>query len=377
MASLPTRSFTGIVQTIAAGIQGRASALIDFSIGSPLRAIAESFAGVALWLESLALQILTATRAATSSGADLDTFMADFGLTRLGASASVGQVTFSRFTAGAQAVIPIGATVQSADGTQSYFVTIDATNTAYNAGLSGYVVPVGITSIAVPVMAVTPGGGGNAVAGSVTVMTSVIPFIDQVTNAANFASGADQETDYAFRLRFRMFIASLSKGTLLAVGYAITSLKLGMAYSIVENKDRDGTPHYGFFYVVADDGSGTPPTPTMTTVYAAVDAVRAAGVWFAVFPPTLVIVTPSLSISVAAGYDVNATVAAVSNAILGYINAITVGRGLAWSKLVQLAYEASPGVVNVSGVTVNGRAGDIWADPNVRLIAGPIVVTGS
>lgn len=374
MASLPTRSFTGIVQTIAAGIQGRASALIDFSVGSPLRAIAESFAGVTLWLEALALQIMTTTRAATSSGADLDTWVADYGLTRLGASAAVGQVTFSRFTAGAQAVIPVGATVQSTDGTQSYFVTVDATNTAYNAGLGGYVVPVGVLSATVPVVAVTPGGGGNASAGTVTLMTSVIPYIDTVTNAGAFLSGSDQETDYALRQRFAAFIASLSKGTRAAIGYAVTSLKLGMSFSIVENKNLDGSANAGFFYVVADDGSGAPPSSTMTAVYAAVDAVRAASVRFAIFPPQLLPVSPTLALTTAPGYDHNYVVGTVADAVKAYIGSLTVGHGLPWSKLVQLAYEASPGVTNVYNVRVNGTIGDIAANPNVRLTVGTVVV---
>ncbi|HHW4679686.1 MAG TPA: baseplate J/gp47 family protein [Xylella sp.] len=57
--------------------------------------------------------------------------MADYGLTRLPASAASGVVTFSHFTPTHQAVLPVGALVQTADGTQQYAVTVDATSPAW------------------------------------------------------------------------------------------------------------------------------------------------------------------------------------------------------------------------------------------------------
>ncbi|MFX8028091.1 baseplate J/gp47 family protein, partial [Acinetobacter baumannii] len=106
--------------------------LVDLTVGSVLRAIVEANAAVVVWLEGLLLQVLAITRAATSSGADLDSWVADFGVTRLPAVAATGIVTFSRFTTTQQVLVPVGATVQTADGTQQFTVTIDTTNPAYN-----------------------------------------------------------------------------------------------------------------------------------------------------------------------------------------------------------------------------------------------------
>ncbi|MGT3569124.1 baseplate J/gp47 family protein, partial [Klebsiella pneumoniae] len=58
MASLNIKSFATLVRDQATAIQAKASSLIDFTIGSILRSVAESNAGVALWLESLVLQVL-------------------------------------------------------------------------------------------------------------------------------------------------------------------------------------------------------------------------------------------------------------------------------------------------------------------------------
>src|SRR3954466_6312496 len=132
MATLQTYTFGQIVSNTATAVQGSASALMNFAVGSVLRAIAEATASVVLWLQAIVLQVLTLTRAATSVGSDLDSWCADFGFPRLSASPATGQVTFSRFTATQQAVVPIGATIQTADGTQKFAVTIDTTNTAYS-----------------------------------------------------------------------------------------------------------------------------------------------------------------------------------------------------------------------------------------------------
>ena len=69
---LPLQTFTTLVQNMAAGVQGSAAQLIDLSVGSVLRALLEACASVALWMQWLILQVLSMTRAATSSGADLD-----------------------------------------------------------------------------------------------------------------------------------------------------------------------------------------------------------------------------------------------------------------------------------------------------------------
>src|SRR3954454_17883147 len=101
---------------MGAVLQSSATALVDMSVGSVIRAIFEANASVALWMQWLILQVLQTTRAATSSGSDLDSWMMDFGLTRLPASPSSGMVIFSRFANSLPAAIPVGSIVKTADG---------------------------------------------------------------------------------------------------------------------------------------------------------------------------------------------------------------------------------------------------------------------
>ena len=111
MATEDTQSFSGIVANFATAVQGAATQLVDFTVGSVLNAIAEAVAGVALWLQGLYLQVLALTRAATSSGTDLDSWFADYGFAREAAQAAYGTETFYRYTPTNSTLIPVGATV--------------------------------------------------------------------------------------------------------------------------------------------------------------------------------------------------------------------------------------------------------------------------
>ena len=93
---LPLQNFATLVQQMAASVQGAAGQLLDLTVGSVLRALLEASASIALWLQWLILQVLTITRAATSVGPDLDSWMADFSFTRLPGAAASGVVTFGR-----------------------------------------------------------------------------------------------------------------------------------------------------------------------------------------------------------------------------------------------------------------------------------------
>ena len=112
---LQLQTFTTLVQNMAAAVQSAATQLLDLTVGSTLRAVLEANASIALWMQWLILRVLQTTRAATSTDSDLDSWMADFSLTRLPAVPANGIVTFSRLTATQAAFVPIAALVRTAD----------------------------------------------------------------------------------------------------------------------------------------------------------------------------------------------------------------------------------------------------------------------
>ena len=378
MTTLPTRSFTAIVQNIAAGVQGRASALINFAIGSTLRAVAEGFAGVVLWLQTMILQVLLTTRLATSTGTDIDSFVADFGLTRLGAQAASGRVTYSRLTASTSTpFIPVGATINTGDGTQTFVVTIDTTNAAYSATLGGYTMPSMSTSLIAPVVASVAGSGGNIAANALSTSTTPITGVDLVTNVAAFTNGADAETDPALRARFVAFILGMARGDAYGLAYAVKSLAVNVEYSLVENYSYAGIYAPGTYYVVCDDGSGSPSAAFVAAVTSAVQSVRPLGAMASVFATVAVPVNASMILTTASGYDHPTVVAQVAAAIATNIGAIGQGGGLQYGELYAWAL-AVAGVTGVNAVLLHGAAGDaasIAANPKNPLVPGVIAVS--
>lgn len=354
--------FATIVRNQVTAIQGRAAGLVDLSVGSILRAVVESTSAVAQWQQSLIISLLQTTRAATCSGSDLDTWMADYNFYRLSASQSTGIVTFSRFTASNQAIIPVGTVVTTTDGTQQYVVVADLTKSAYNASLAGYIVAAGVVGLDVPVQAITAGSAGNAMTGTVTVITGGIQYIDTVTNNADFAGGLDAESDNDFRTRFITYINSLEKATPVAVKTAINSVRQGLLYSLVENENYARQPQNGYFYVVIDDGSGSPTEVLREAVYAAIDKIRPITSTFAVFVPKIQSVTVQLYITTDPSVDHLATCLMVSDAISIFISGLGLGVGLPLTRLAQVAYDANPAVVNVTQILINGISQDLAGD---------------
>jgi hypothetical protein len=379
MASLPTQSFNQIVINTIAGIQGRAAKFTNFSTGSSLRAIVEGFAGIFLWFQSLVIQLLTSIRLSTSKGIDVDTFTADFmpvvpgtSSPRLGAQLATGLVTYSRFTAGpTTCFIPVGSTLTTADGNNIQFAVIaDTAFATFQPGPpAGYLLPSNIASIIVPVQAVSAGAAGNIIAGAISVMTSPITGIDNVNNVSAFFTGADEESDTALKQRFAAYILGLSRGDFFGLNAALLGAAVNIQFKLTEGYNYDGSYHPGFFFVVVDDGSGTPSPDFLATMLAAANSVRPLGVQCAVFPPVVLLANVSMQITSAIGYDHNTVVSQVAATVAFNINSLGLANPLSTNQLAAWAYTV-PGVVpgnGVSNVLLNGVAGDTATIMTTRL----------
>jgi uncharacterized phage protein gp47/JayE len=351
---LPLQDFPTLVRTQAAAVSASCAQLIDMTVGSVLRAVLEANASVGLWVQWLIMQFLSVTRAATSNAGDLDTWVADFGMTRLPASAAGGQVAFSRVTAGLTTTIPVGALIRTGTGPtdQVFAVSSDPTNAAWTG--AGYQVAAGALSVTVPALAQVPGSAGNVLSGTVVQLATAIPGIDSVTNSAAMAGGLDAETDAALRVRFSSFLDSRTRATAQAVGFAIASVQQGLSYTIAECIDASGAARAGQFTVTVDDGTGSPSGALIAQVSAAVDAVRPIGGTYSVRPPILVPVTVIATI---AGTAEAAT--AAQAAVSAFISALPIGASLMLSRLYQVIHDADPGVTSVLTLTTNSAAADV------------------
>jgi uncharacterized phage protein gp47/JayE len=372
---LNLKGFSQLVEDMAAALQSSATALIDVSVGSVIRAIFEANASLALWMQWLILQVLQTTRAATSSGPDLDSWMLDFGLTRLPAVPASGVATFSRFTPALPATIPVGSIVKTGDGTLSFSVAQDSTISIWSAAAFGYILPSGIASADLPVVCVTPGSIGNVLAGTITVIAASLPGVDQVVNSNPLANGIDGESDGAFRTRFQGYLTSRSRATTGAINNAIMSVRQGLRTVIAPNTGGNGLPLVGAFLVVVDDGSGYPSAQLLSSIATAVDAVRPVGSSFSVIPPQILTISVTLTASFGANVAASSDIAAIQQSIALYLNDLGIGDTASVTRIAQQAYQASPILANVSNILLNGTAADI-APPSYTVIkAGQVQVS--
>jgi uncharacterized phage protein gp47/JayE len=372
--NLPLQTFSSLVQGMAAAVQAAAAQLLDLTIGSTLRVVLEATASIALWMQWLILQVLEMTRAATSRGSDLDSWMDDFSLERLPASPASGTITFSRFNSSVPALIPVGALVRTTDGTQTFTVTVDSTAPGWSSAQNGYVIGLGIASLDVSVVAQSAGTSSNVQAGAISVLASALSSVDGVLNAAAFVNGIDAESDTAFRLRFQSYMASLSRATLSAVGNAVNTVQQGLNYTIRENQGPSGTIQMANFVIVVDDGSGFPSNTLLSMVQAAVEAVRPIGSTFSIFAPAVIRVDVSLTATTSDTNNIEILTTQVVNAIGAYINSLPVGISLPTSRVVQIAYTTSSEVTNVTGVLLNGQSSDIIIQCFEVIKTGTVVV---
>ena len=354
---LPVQDFTTLVRNMAAAMKAACSQPLDFATGSVLRAIVEANASTALWLQWLILQVLGLTRASTSSGTDLDSWMADFSVSRLPAVAAHGVVLLSRLTPGLAAAVPVGTSIRTADGIGRFSVVADATNTSWTG--SAYSLAASAISVSVPVLADSPGTEGNLAPGALILLATAIPGIDSVTNPLSTGGGLDAENDASLRARFGNFIDSRSRATGVAVAFAVQSVRQGLRFVVSENQLPDGTASIGSFVVTVDDGSGAPPASLLSAVTAAVDVIRPLGSVFKVQPPSTLAANISMEVRLAPTATLSDVASSISDAIAVWIAGIPIGTSLPRSRLVQLAFAAAPAVVDVPSVLINGLPADL------------------
>ncbi len=357
---LSLQSFTTLVGNMGATAQGACAELADLTVGSVTRALLEAAASVALWLQYLILQVMTMCRLATSSGTDVDSWVGDFGLSRLPGTDATGAVTLACFAYASQsATVPVGTLVRTSDGTLGFAVTEDDSNPAWSAAAGAYVRPAGSASITIPVQCTTTGQSGNVQAGTVNLLAQSLTGVDTVSNALPFTGGVDAESDASLKARFVPFINSRSRATLTAIGSAIAGVQQGLTFAIQENVDTAGNTRPGFFVVVVDDGTGSPAASLLASVSNAVDAVRPVGTGFVVVGPTLLPVTITMTLAIQSGADGASIRSAAAAAITAYVKALPVATSLAFSRVAGLAYGVDPAVVNVLGLAINGGTADV------------------
>jgi len=374
--ALSVKPFSEIVSDQVSSIQGSMED-IQFPEGSFELALVESNAGMTLWLQAIMLQVAAQIYASSSTGTALDTWMAQFGFIRNGATQASGLETFSRNTTTTQGLVQLNALVSTQVGSIQYKVYQDSTNPNWNPSLGGYVLAPGISSIDVPIQASVAGSSGNASPGAINTIISSIVGIDSVTNDAAFINGQDQETDASFRARFINYINSLYAGTLLAYETAITNGTPAIFYKIAENKDSDLVTQYGMNSIFIDDGSGDPPDSLIASILEKINAVRGLSIQNGVYAATPLTANMTLTVEIDPAFNQAQVIEAITFSVTNYVGLLNVGQPIIFTKLYQLIYQASSGVIEASNLLINGVAADLVPTLKQRAYMGTFVISVS
>ncbi len=388
-------TFDQVVAMMVAAIQGAAGAAgltITMSQGSAMLAFVRAIAGVYLWLQWLAVQILSAALLMTATGSDVDSFCGQFGCTRLPGTAASGQVTLSRYISTAVAVVPVGAIVKTTDGSQSFAILADPTNPAWQPPDATYpsgsfLIPAGAPSLTVTCANTVQGVAGNIIAGAIGLVASVIPGVDTATNAAAFTNGANAESDAAYKARFGLFLPALSRGTPVALESATLGVAQNLTCAVLNCVATIGGPTaYGYGVIAVDDGSGNTPAATLASVAAAAagTSIVPLGATVSVVQATVVWATVELTITCATAAAKAAAQPIVQQAITAFIGALPVATtpaqgappngALPYNKLAQIAFDASSSVLNVSALTLNNGTADIGGVPGTVVRVSSVTV---
>lgn len=358
MPQLPLRNFNQLVSDQQASLQASNPNFSDLSPGSPLLALIEANAGIALWMQYLTYLALRNTRMATAEGFDLDTFGQQFLFGRYPAIAASGLVLFTRFTSLNAVKVPVNSLLRTSDGSLTFQVIADTTNSLYNPATKTYDIPAGTNSFSALVQCVTAGAIGNISANTLTRIASTLP-VSKVTNPAPFINGVDEETDASFRSRFQLYINTRSRATVKAIEDAIVNTQTGLTYTIQENVAADGSRLPGNVLIYYDDGTGNPPIALTNLLQTNVENVRAAGVSFSLAPATPVPISISFATKFSTGFNKTQLVGQLALALENYINTIPVGQAVVYTRLYQIIYDSTPGLFEASNLLINNTAGDL------------------
>jgi Baseplate J-like protein len=265
------------------------------------------------------------------NSANVDTFVNPFGMQRIAATYASGSVTMTTpSVATAQITIPVGGIVSSGSGV-TFVVIADPNNANY-----GYPINVGSSSTIVTVQCVIAGSAGNVQAGQInsvanSVSSPPIVGISSVTNAGAFTNGQNAEADTALQTRF---FTAQSTGVVATDNALVAALLAvfpgtnpgipGLIYSLGDGVNAAGSATVATVSVYVNyynTGTAT-PSPLVTSVQNALNAVKPAGIAVTAYGPSIVPVNVSAIIHIPSGLNTTTVINACQAAYISYINKI-------------------------------------------------------
>lgn len=286
----------------------------------------------------------------TAEDEKLDLLVFDrFNLTRKAAATARGEVQFTTTVATvAPFTIPAGTRVASADG-RSYELVSAVTFPAGSVG-----------PITARVRSLVAGLSQQAVAGAIQSIVDTFPGRPAtltVNNSLATAGACNREQDPELRARARLVLPNARRGTLAAIEAGARAQPGVYRATAFEALDALGRPNGMVEVVIADEYTdvllAVSPTPATYAaqsqalaldVRAALDEVRAAGIYVAVTVASVVMQPVTMALAYRAGFDADETKARAIAAVVSTVNALRPGESLTLAALAA-ALQRVPGLI--------------------------------
>ncbi len=316
------KDFSSIVAGMVNHARANQDTLTDFSVGSVARTLLEA---PAIELDELYQQYFNGIMDAIPTS-----IYTTFGITPYGATSAQGAFTITFGGPVVQAfTIPAG-TVFPVTATGAQFLSV-----------ADVVVPVGATEATVTVAAAVAGAAGNVAAGALGAPSNFSLPAGATWSSAAMQGGTDGESPSAMKARFGSLIASLSRGTVDSIIYAVsTTVLYSPSGALLEYVSRVGMQEYpGYFVVYVYGVNAAPSAALLALVQQVIDGYidpatglkvpgyRAAGVGGSAEAMTVQAVDVGLQISMLPGYtyDPVATYNAIETALAPVISGVISG----------------------------------------------------
>lgn len=345
------KTFDGMVASMINNAQAISPELTDFNTGSTTRTLLEA---VARELDGFYQGLLKGLHDAIPVA-----IYRTFNFGRLPAAKATGTVTFTR-TAGSTGVvtIPAGTRVMVSDLELVFSVVGEVSISS------------GGNTVDATVMAVVEGPQGNISAGTLTTIVDAVSKLGSVTNALDFITGSDLETDIERKNRFQRWVSSLSRATREAVEYGATTAVLmdgngaiteRVVSSVVHEPciDEDPAGDAGVIEIYIWNGVDGASAELITEAKRIVDGYtddngvrvpgyKGAGIIAHVYAIETDAVDVTCTIDLEAGFVFADVETAVEEAVEAYFSGLAIGYPVIWAKL----NAAIAGVAGVADVTL-------------------------
>lgn len=357
-----TKNFASIVASEINHARSVTQKITDFLPGSVARTLLEA---PAVEIEELYLQMFLGLREAIP----VSTFLS-FGFEGLPATVARGFVTIVQTDPRlVEGTVPIGTEFRK--GALPYYSTA---NVAW---------PSGQETVIVPISCSVAGTIGNASSGQINYSPSYTDGYS-VSNPA-IDNGRDAETLAERETRFAEYIASLSRGTVTACLYAVTTARLkNTAGEITEYVTRKGIyEEPGWVRIWIRSNAGAPSSALVTEAQKVIDGwrddelgiitpgFRSAGVKVEILAMAERLVPLSIAVNMITGYELTLAVRqSLSNIFASSLRAIQPGESLAMGTMIERMLDVE-GIYSI----VPGTSSNFVCGSNEALGPGTLTIT--